>query len=116
MPSVPVHPPPTSPRHQGEANLLPADGGTERGGIEVELAPLPGARTEARAIAELIAPERRTLLLGPDALEKTVREQSPEHGIIHLATHGMVYDDKPLASFVALTEENRTMACSPPSR
>jgi len=73
-----------------------------RGGMEIELEPLPGARTEARAIADLIPEKRRTLLLGPDAREETVREQAPEHGIIHLATHGIAYDDDPLASFVAL--------------
>jgi CHAT domain-containing protein len=32
-----------------------------------------------------------------------VRQQSTEHNIIHLATHGMAYDDDPLASFIALT-------------
>ena len=73
-----------------------------RDGMEVELEPLPGARTEARTIADLIPEERRTLLLGSDAREETVRAQSPEHGIIHLATHGIAYDDDPLASFVAL--------------
>ena len=74
-----------------------------RGGMTVELEPLPGARTEARAIAEQFPAERHTLLLGALALEETVRRESPDHGIIHLATHGMAYDDNPLASFIALT-------------
>ncbi len=74
-----------------------------RDGMAVELEPLPGARTEARAIAEQFPAERHTLLLGPEALEETVRRESPRYGIIHLATHGMAYDDDPLASFIALT-------------
>lgn len=77
-----------------------------RDGVAVELGQLPGARKEAQAIAEQFPPERHTLLVGPDALEETVRLESPNHGIIHLATHGMAYDDKPLASFIALTAGN----------
>ncbi len=76
---------------------------SDRYGLAVELGPLPGARAEARAIADQFPPDRCTLLLGADALEETVRLESPNHGIIHLATHGMASESDPLTSFIVLT-------------
>lgn len=71
-------------------------------GLEVTLAPLPGAEQEARAVAALFAESQRTLLLGAAADLATVESQAQQHGILHLATHGIAYGEDPLASFVAL--------------
>jgi len=70
-------------------------------GIEVELKPLPGAEREAQAIASLFE-SRSTVLLGPQADLASVVARIPQHGILHLATHGIAYAENPLASFVAL--------------
>jgi CHAT domain-containing protein len=74
----------------------------DKGDLVVTLAPLPGAEQEAKVIAALFAEPRRTLLLGPAADRTTVEIQAPQHGILHLATHGVAYSEDPLASFVAL--------------
>lgn len=75
-----------------------------KGGLEVELDPLPGAEQEARTIAGLFPEGRCTLLLGAEADRARVETQAAEHGILHLATHGIAYAEDPLASFVALAE------------
>lgn len=74
-----------------------------RGGTEVELAPLPGARKEAREVAALFE-DRATVLIGAEASLERVREELPRHEIVHLATHGVAWPDAPLESFVALAE------------
>lgn len=43
-----------------------------------------------------------TTLTGNAATEARVRSALPGKGIIHLATHGVVRDANPLASFLAL--------------
>jgi CHAT domain-containing protein len=73
------------------------------GDLQIELEPLPGAETEARAIADMF-PGRCTLLLGAEADRDTVVTLAGQHGILHLATHGIAYAGDPLASFVALAE------------
>ncbi|MCC7355502.1 MAG: CHAT domain-containing protein [Anaerolineae bacterium] len=73
-------------------------------GLTIQLKPLPGARKEAEAVAGLFPEERRTLLLGRKADRATVENLFSEHGILHLATHGIAYADDPLSSFVALAE------------
>jgi CHAT domain-containing protein len=70
----------------------------------LELEPLPGAEQEARAIAQLFPEARRTLLLNEAADRATTETEASQHGILHLATHGVAYADAPLASFIALAE------------
>ena len=52
-----------------------------------QLASLPGAEREARAIAELL---KTTPLLGEQAKEAAIIEQIPHARLIHLATHGLL--------------------------
>lgn len=78
-------------------------------GLQITLQPLPGAEKEAKEIAALF-PERHTLLLGANADLVTIKEQATQHGILHLATHGIAYAEDPYASFIALAasqEDNR---------
>jgi CHAT domain-containing protein len=75
-----------------------------RDGLEIELAPLPGAAEETMLIAGQFPQDRRTLLLGTAADRATVEVLAAEYGILHLATHGIADADNPLASFVALAE------------
>jgi CHAT domain-containing protein/tetratricopeptide (TPR) repeat protein len=81
---------PEMPRIPGRASPLPA---------------LPGAEAEARRIGDLYAPERRTVLLGPAATERAVRELAPGRGVLHFATHGILADDEPLESLLALAAD-----------
>ena len=74
-------------------------------GPTVKLEPLPGAKEEAKAIAGMF-PGRSTLLTGARADRRTVESLAQEHGILHLATHGVAYAESPLASFVALGESD----------
>jgi CHAT domain-containing protein/tetratricopeptide (TPR) repeat protein len=66
------------------------------------LAPLPGTRREVTTIARLLAGSPVTVLTGPQAGISDVRAGMRDATIIHLATHGIVRDDEPLDSFLAL--------------
>jgi len=66
------------------------------------LAPLPGAETEARAIAPLL---RTEALVGEAATETAVRSRLSDARIIHLATHGLLDEHQALQSAIALTPE-----------
>ncbi len=63
---------------------------------------LPGARTESRAIGGLLSPARLTRLEGDRAHEGAVRAASPGKAVLHFATHAVIRDDEPFASFLAL--------------
>ena len=68
-------------------------------------APLPrlaGARSEAAAIARLI-PAGHTLALQDGAATETrVRQAAPDRAVLHFATHAVVRDNDPFASYLAL--------------
>jgi CHAT domain-containing protein len=66
------------------------------------LAPLPGTRREVAAIARLLTGSPVTVLTGPQADSSDVREGMRDATVIHLATHGVVRDDQPFDSFLAL--------------
>ena len=65
-----------------------------------QLPPLPGAETEAKAIASLLNTKP---LIGSEATESEVVKRLPQARIIHLATHGIFNDVQGLNSGVALT-------------
>jgi tetratricopeptide (TPR) repeat protein len=64
---------------------------------------LPGAETEAKAVAATL---NVAVLTGSKADEATVTARLPGVRTVHLATHGLVDDADPLASFVALASGN----------
>jgi hypothetical protein len=66
------------------------------------LPPLPGAEREVAAIARELPRPAVTVLTGPGAGERAVREAASGKRIVHFATHGVVIDDDPLESFLAL--------------
>jgi hypothetical protein len=66
--------------------------------------PLPGARTEARRVKDLLGSSGSRLLVGSQADLESVIRLSPDPDIIHLATHAVAYDDDPLGSFVILAD------------
>jgi CHAT domain-containing protein len=68
----------------------------------ITLPALPGARKESSFIAKAASNRPVTLLSGPDAIEPSVRQSLHRHGVIHLATHGILIDDQPFDSYLAL--------------
>jgi len=60
-----------------------------------QLAPLPGAETEAKAIAQQLGTQP---ILGKQATKATLIPQMEKAGIIHLATHSLLDDYKQLGT------------------
>jgi CHAT domain-containing protein/tetratricopeptide (TPR) repeat protein len=63
---------------------------------------LPGARSEASQIARLIPASRLTVLQDGVASEARARDAVAGKAVLHFATHAIVRDDDPFASFLAL--------------
>ena len=70
------------------------------GGAPMPLSDLPGAEAEAIAIAPIL---NTAPLLGAAATETAVRERLADADIIHLATHGLLDEQRGLSSAIALT-------------
>jgi CHAT domain-containing protein len=66
------------------------------------LAALPAARRETSAIARLVGLQRAVLLNGPRAAESGVRGSLTHARVVHFATHGVIRDDEPFESYLAL--------------
>jgi CHAT domain-containing protein/tetratricopeptide (TPR) repeat protein len=66
------------------------------------LSRLPGASAEGQAISSVLGPQSTTLLSGPAASESQVRKRLAGARIVHFATHGVIRDDQPMTSFLAL--------------
>lgn len=64
------------------------------------LDPLPGAEAEAKALAKLF---NTSALIGAEATKAAVKAQMSKASLIHLATHGLLDDENPLNSSLALT-------------
>jgi CHAT domain-containing protein len=64
-----------------------------------QLAELPGAEAEARAIAQFL---QAPVLTGDRATKATVKQQMSTAQVIHLATHGLLDDQRGIGSAIAL--------------
>ncbi|MEO0532958.1 MAG: CHAT domain-containing protein [Cyanobacteria bacterium P01_A01_bin.123] len=64
---------------------------------DIQLAPLPGAETEAIAIGDFLDVSP---LLGAQATEAQIKQQLPTASLIHLATHGLLEYGDPQSSGV----------------
>lgn len=62
---------------------------------------LPGSRQEVEAIRR-IQGQAATVLVGDAATEHALRAAAPRHGVLHLATYGILNKHNPLFSFVEL--------------
>jgi len=62
---------------------------------------LPASRAEVEAIGRLYGTTAR-ILVGPAASEAAFRGAAPTHGVVHLATYGVLNKHNPLFSFVEL--------------
>jgi CHAT domain-containing protein len=70
--------------------------------LDRPLARLPGARTEASAIARLVPRERVTVLQDTAATEAQTRDSASGKAVLHFATHAIVSDEDPFKSYLAL--------------
>ena len=66
---------------------------------------LPGTRLEVSSIMRMLPRSQVKLLEGDQAREKLVQESATDSTVIHFATHGVILDDHPLDSFLALSGE-----------
>jgi CHAT domain-containing protein len=82
----------------GDPAPLPAIAGTT-------LAALPGARVEVRDIAAALPKESAAALIGADATESRVRSMTSGRHALHFATHGIVFNERPFDSFLALAPD-----------
>lgn len=70
--------------------------------LDTPLPRLPGARSEAAAISRLMSAGQIASLQDTTATETRVRDAAPNNTILHFATHAVVRDDDPFASYLAL--------------
>jgi CHAT domain-containing protein len=95
-------------KKKGETRLSPyyllvADpSGVPRSDGGRSLPALAGARREASLVAGLVPSSQVKLLEGRDATERQVEELAGRSTVIHFATHGIIRDDHPFDSFLAL--------------
>lgn len=73
------------------------------GGKPQQLAALPGAEREAKAIAPLLNTQP---LIGNQATKTVVEQLMPKARIIHLATHGLLDDVDGMGSAIALAPDS----------
>ena len=69
------------------------------------LSPLAEAEAEARKVAELFP--RGHLLVAGSATEARFKREAPSYRFLHLATHGLVRDDRPMSSGLLLAPGDR---------
>lgn len=74
------------------------------GSDTIAFEPLSGAETEVNHLAIAFG-NRANKLIGDAATESRVQTEMPNHGIIHLATHGVTRADDPLTSFLIFTPD-----------
>lgn len=68
----------------------------------VQLGTMPEAEDEVRSIAHFYDPKNSRILIRSDASEDTLKSESRDFGIIHIAAHGILNDSSPMYSNVAL--------------
>jgi len=68
------------------------------------LGPLPEAEREAAALRRLYGRDRSDALTGPAAREDTLKTNAAQYRILHLATHGIFDDARPVYSHLLLAQ------------
>ena len=75
--------------------------------LDQPLARLPGARSESRSVTALIPNTRLTRFEGDGARESAIRSAAAGKAVLHFATHAIVKDNDPFASFLALARSDQ---------
>jgi CHAT domain-containing protein len=63
---------------------------------------LPASRDEVAAIRAVLGRRNTTILLDQAASKRALRAAAPRHGILHLATYGLLNKHNPLFSYIEL--------------
>jgi CHAT domain-containing protein len=74
------------------------------------LPPLAGSRQEVETIASLLPPGRTTILSGTNATRQSLLAAAGDKTVLHFATHGVIREDAPFDSFLALAKGDRLTA------
>ncbi len=93
---------PQQPPRTGSMLLVSDPAPPHQSALDAPLPRLPGARREAAAIERVMGTGHVTALQDAAATETRVRELTPGRSVLHFATHAVVRDDDPFASFLAL--------------
>jgi CHAT domain-containing protein/tetratricopeptide (TPR) repeat protein len=89
--------------HSAPNFLVVADpSGTPRGHGGEPLPPLAGARREAATVARMLPRSGLTMLEGSRATQRQVEALAGRSTVLHFATHGIIRDDQPFESYLAL--------------
>jgi CHAT domain-containing protein len=81
---------------------FPSAGPQER----AELVPLAGAQREIERIREVVGPTNLSVYVGDEARKDRFQERLGQTTIAHFATHGVLNERFPWASYLALAGEN----------
>lgn len=68
------------------------------------LAPLPEAGEEVKALARLYGASRSKVYIGADAREDRVKSEAGQAGILHFTTHGTLNNASPMYSYLTLNQ------------
>ena len=69
-----------------------------------DLAPLPAAEDEVRALGKMYGEDQRDIFLGAEAREDVFKREAPRCDILHLATHGLLNDANPMYSCLLMAQ------------
>ena len=81
----------------------------ERPGLALrndELAPLPEAEDEVKAVGRLYSPARSRVYVGAEAREDRVKREAGNANVLHFATHGTLNDSSPMYSHLVFARGN----------
>jgi CHAT domain-containing protein/Tfp pilus assembly protein PilF len=72
-----------------------------------DLAPLPLAEEEVKALGRLYGAARSKIYIGSQAREDRVKTEAPQAGVLHFATHGILNDASPMYSHLLLARGDK---------
>jgi CHAT domain-containing protein len=70
---------------------------------DAALGAIPETESEVRAIGKIYGRDASRIYVGKTARETTLKEEAPGYDILHIATHGVVYESAPMFSALLLT-------------
>ena len=70
---------------------------------DAPLGAIPETEREVRAIARIYGDDASRVYVGKTALETTLKEEASQFDVLHIATHGIVYEKAPMFSSLLLT-------------
>lgn len=71
---------------------------------DTQLGPLPEAEREVNKLGELYGRNHSSVLIGTEAEEEQIKQNSQQYRILHLATHGVFDNASPLYSYLVFAK------------